>query len=44
MIDSGMSGVISLPFYAEWTSVLKALPFAVQKLARWLSGIDRAMV
>lgn len=42
-IDEGKSGVIAMPLYAgciEWMSVL---PYGLQKIARWASGVDRAM-
>lgn len=43
MIDSGDGGVLALPAYASWIGWYWVLPAGVQKLARWVSGIDRAM-
>lgn len=43
LIDAGKGGVIRLPAYAGWISWYAVLPAGVQRMARWLSGIDRAM-
>lgn len=43
LVDAGESGEISLPLYAKWVGVLDVLPFSLQRLARWASGVDRAM-
>jgi NAD(P)-dependent dehydrogenase (short-subunit alcohol dehydrogenase family) len=43
MIDSGESGQISTPLYARWIEWLHVLPVSLQRLARNLSGVDRAM-
>ncbi|KAK3673334.1 hypothetical protein LTR78_006880 [Recurvomyces mirabilis] len=43
MVDSGMSGEISLPLYARWIDWLHVLPPGLGKLVRGLSGMDRAM-
>lgn len=43
MIDAGESGEISMPLYARWIDWLHVLPVSVQKIARQLSGMDRAM-
>lgn len=43
IVDAGESGDISLPLYANWVGVLDVLPFSLQRLARWASGVDRAM-
>lgn len=42
-IDEGVSGEISLPLYAKWVGILQVLPFSLQRLARWASGVDTAM-
>ncbi|OJD28381.1 hypothetical protein ACJ73_00222 [Blastomyces percursus] len=42
-IDSGNGGVIRLPAYATLVSWYAVLPVAIQRLARYLSGIDRAV-
>ncbi|PGH13836.1 hypothetical protein AJ79_03404 [Helicocarpus griseus UAMH5409] len=42
-IDGGNGGVIRLPAYAKLVSWYAVLPVAVQRLARFLSGIDRAV-
>lgn len=43
MIDSGDGGVLALPAYASWIAWYGVLPAGLQKMARWVSGIDRAM-
>jgi hypothetical protein len=43
MVDEGVSGEISLPLYAKWVGLLGALPFSLQRVARWASGVDTAM-
>lgn len=43
MIDSGMSGEISLPVYAQWIDWVFVLPQSVQRGVRWVAGIDSAM-
>ncbi|OJJ47578.1 hypothetical protein ASPZODRAFT_63093 [Penicilliopsis zonata CBS 506.65] len=43
-IDSGKGGVIRLPFFATWISWYTVLPASVQLIARYLSGIDNAVV
>lgn len=44
MVDSGRSGEIRLPFYAEWIPALQALPAGAQVLIRRWSGLDRAII
>ncbi|KAK5108562.1 hypothetical protein LTR62_008219 [Meristemomyces frigidus] len=43
MVDSGMSGEISLPLYARWVDWLGILPPGLGRVVRGLSGVDRAM-
>ena len=43
MIDAGEAGTISMPAYAEWASVMEALPVGLKKLLRNISGVDTAM-
>jgi len=43
MVDDGVSGEISLPLYAKWVGILQVLPFSLQRVARWASGVDTAM-
>lgn len=43
VLDEGVSGEISLPLYAKWVGVLQVLPFSLQRVARWASGVDTAM-
>jgi len=43
MIDAGNSGVIAEPFYARHIEWISVLPYGLQKVARWASGIDKAM-
>ncbi|PNS14996.1 hypothetical protein CAC42_2225 [Sphaceloma murrayae] len=42
-IDSGQSGVIALPLYADYIEWLSVLPYGMQRIMRWVSGVDRAM-
>ncbi|EPE07399.1 epidermal retinal dehydrogenase 2 [Ophiostoma piceae UAMH 11346] len=42
-IDNGKAGEIGMPFYARWIAWYHVLPVSVQKLARYASGMDRAM-
>ena len=42
-IEVGRNAIIATPFYAECIEWLGVLPVSVQKLARWFSGVDRAM-
>lgn len=43
MIDSGDGGVLALPAYASWIGWYRVLPAGLQKMARWVSGVDIAM-
>jgi short-subunit dehydrogenase len=43
-IERGEGGVIRLPFYAKCVPLLSVMPGTLQRLARWWSGIDRAIV
>lgn len=43
MIDSGRSGVIAEPLYARQVEWLAVLPYGLQSIARWMSGVDKAM-
>lgn len=43
MIDSGNGGVLALPAYASWIGWYGVLPAGLQKMARWVSGIDTAI-
>jgi len=43
IVDEGVSGEISLPLYAKWVGVLQVLPWSLQRVARWASGVDGAM-
>ena len=42
-IDAGKGGVIRQPTYAAWVNWYAVLPAAIQRFARYLSGIDRAV-
>lgn len=42
-VDSGNGGVIRLPAYATLVNWYAVLPVAIQRLARYLSGIDKAV-
>ena len=43
MVDKGRSGVIAEPFYARQIEWLGVLPHGLQSVARWFSGVDKAM-
>jgi hypothetical protein len=43
IVDEGVSGEISLPLYANWVGILQVLPYSLQRVARWVSGVDTAM-
>ncbi|KAF2169413.1 hypothetical protein M409DRAFT_65086 [Zasmidium cellare ATCC 36951] len=43
MIDAGESGQISLPLYAKLIEWMHVLPAGLERLARRISGVDRAM-
>ncbi|EKV08353.1 Short-chain dehydrogenase/reductase family protein, putative [Penicillium digitatum] len=43
-IDSGRGGVIRLPIYAKLVNWYAVLPATVQRIARYLSGIDAAVI
>ncbi|KAI1911778.1 hypothetical protein LOZ61_003650 [Ophidiomyces ophidiicola] len=43
VIDSGNGGLIRMPAYASLVSWYTVLPASIQKLARCLSGIDKAV-
>ncbi|KAK2750932.1 hypothetical protein FQN57_000006 [Myotisia sp. PD_48] len=43
MIDSGNGGVVRMPAYATFVSYYAILPVSIQRLARYLSGIDSAI-
>lgn len=42
-IDDGRSGEIETPLYAKYVGWLRVVPPGVRELARWASGMDRAM-
>lgn len=42
-IDAGKGGVIRQPTYAAWVNWYAVLPASIQRFARYLSGIDRAV-
>jgi NAD(P)-dependent dehydrogenase (short-subunit alcohol dehydrogenase family) len=43
LVDVGEGGVIRLPSYAGWVAWYGILPIAVQRVLRWVSGLDVAM-
>ncbi len=43
-LDAGEGGVLRMPTYAGWVEWFGVLPVALQRVLRWASGIDRAMV
>lgn len=42
-IDSGRSGVIRLPAFATLVNWYAVLPAGIQRIARYISGIDQAV-
>jgi hypothetical protein len=44
LLDRGEGGEVRVPLYARWVPVAAALPAGVQRVLRWASGMDRAMV
>ncbi|KAI9672918.1 MAG: hypothetical protein M1829_004468 [Trizodia sp. TS-e1964] len=42
-IDSGVSGVLSLPLYTRWVDLLPVMPVGIQRGLRWASGMNKAM-
>ena len=43
IIDEGRNGVLALPLYAGYIEWMGILPYGLQRVARWVSGVDRAM-
>lgn len=44
LVDAGEGGVVRIPAYAGWAEWFGVLPAAVQRVVRWASGVDRAVV
>lgn len=42
-VDGGTSCVISEPLYARYIEWMGVLPYSLQRMARWVSGVDKAM-
>lgn len=42
-VDVGRSCVIAAPLYARYIEWMGVLPYGLQRIARWVSGVDRAM-
>lgn len=42
-VDAGEGGTVRLPFFASLMNWYAVLPAGVQRVARWLSGIDGAV-
>ncbi|KAJ9614479.1 hypothetical protein H2200_002616 [Cladophialophora chaetospira] len=43
-VERGDGGVIRMPFYAKCVPLLSVVPGSVQRVVRWWSGIDTAIV
>lgn len=43
MIDAGESGHIAAPLYARWINWLHVMPAGLQRVVRYVSGMDKAM-
>lgn len=44
LLDKGDSGVLRMPFYGKCMPFYAAMPGAAQRMLRWFSGIDRAII
>jgi hypothetical protein len=44
MVESGESGEIRTPFYAQLAPLLNVLPVGLQAIVRRWSGLDKAMI
>jgi len=42
-IEGGSSAELAMPFYTRWIEWLNVLPVGLQRIARWVSGVDVAM-
>jgi short-subunit dehydrogenase len=42
-IEAGSSAEMAMPLYARWIDWMNVLPVGVQRVARWVSGVDTAM-
>ncbi|KAI9827115.1 MAG: hypothetical protein M1819_007006 [Sarea resinae] len=42
-VDAGEGGHLALPFYARWIQLMGVLPVGVQRVVRWMSGVDGAV-
>lgn len=42
-INKGESDVLAMPLYARWAGWLNVMPVGVQRVARWMSGVDVGM-
>jgi len=42
-IDGGSSCELAMPLYARWIDWMNVLPVGLQRVARWTSGLDKAM-
>lgn len=42
-IDKGESDILAMPLYTRWAGWLNVMPVGVQRVARWMSGIDVGM-
>ena len=43
-VDAGKGGVLAMPSYSRWIGLVKVLPVSMQRVLRWWSGCDEAMV
>ena len=44
MIDAGWNGEVEAPLYSRWIVLLAVMPVSLQRLVRYMSGLDRAML
>lgn len=42
-VDKGESDILAMPLYARWAGWLNVMPVGVQRVARWMSGVDVGM-
>ncbi|KAF8423275.1 hypothetical protein EV426DRAFT_602924 [Tirmania nivea] len=43
-VDAGNGGILRMPSYSRWIGLMNVLPVSMQRLVRWWSGCDEAMV
>ena len=44
MVDYGVGGEVSAPLYARWIEWVFVLPSSLQRVVRWVAGVDGSVV